>query len=70
MSLKTMRLCVYHTVNTRTSVVREQFTSLMDSVTYIGILYKLFMLSVLGTTLNSRADFFLGHEWLRNHLLY
>jgi hypothetical protein len=35
-----------------------------------GILSKLFMLSILGTTLHTVKLIFLGHEWLRNHLSY
>jgi hypothetical protein len=49
MSLKTIRLCIYQLVNTQRKVLRESFSSSMDSRVYREILSKLFIVSILGT---------------------
>ena len=51
MSLKTIMLHVYQLINTQHTVAGEVFTSSINSVTYGHVLYKLFIVSILGTRL-------------------
>jgi hypothetical protein len=51
MSIITGVLTVYKMVNTRRSVGRQEFASLMDSATYGQFACNLFIVSILGTRL-------------------
>jgi hypothetical protein len=50
-SLKTVKLHMYHLVNTQRHVGWQLFSSPMDSIGYEQILSKLFIVRVLGKTL-------------------
>ena len=54
-----MVLSVYHVVNTQQGVAREKSSSSIDSATYVAFLSKLFVASVLGTTLHTAELIFL-----------
>ena len=51
-------LYVYQIINTQHTVGGEVFTSSIDSITYGHVLYKLFIVSILGTRLLGQKKYY------------